>query len=576
MLAHFETIWNSRETPFNSPPQFFNYFQTNKAALFKDAMIKPVRVKAGLGDPPKNYHNNDPECMNNVIKMKVERKKHSSLDEFCSQMKSLVQDQHSHLIRAITRRGEYRLHPMFKKFELSPSKWFEMSETDRQKHVTKLNSAAKKLATASLSQAHDPNQSSSSINSSATDTTSDTSAGITSCSTSGEPQASSRSAPSATPAHNTLDWTLTAQICDNTTIPLSTISGIWEKAEVLLRDPSAITKAPVDGEARMVRSYSQPCRPHLVQILKDGKIVCDQNCPIWASIKICSYCVAIAHSIGCTSKYAMWFSENTHKPINLTKLTTQKVTRDVGKKPSNRHSQLKGPKQAITARTQAISSSSTTSTASAVSVTHTSQSYSNQNPIQLSSLSPCGQSTSGYFPTQNQFGFSHTSTPTQLGFLPTHMQTPVTFPPALASLGLPLNSTACTPTTSLVYPSQLSFTTGVPFTQPSRLVFRVCKLNNRITTCYGCRAKFMRGADGSVPVPPFDLILKCSEMREYYGKDGNKRQKENCNTYYHPNITCIRAKHPDFKLCDIEIEDAVWGTLLQSHFDLLQCAFNFH
>lgn len=34
----------------------------------KDSMLKPVRVDAGLGDPPLEYKNNDPESANFIIK----------------------------------------------------------------------------------------------------------------------------------------------------------------------------------------------------------------------------------------------------------------------------------------------------------------------------------------------------------------------------------------------------------------------------------------------------------------------------------------------------------------------------
>ncbi len=74
-LQVLEVIWNNREQQINSPPQFFSYFKKNKVAVFKDSMIKPVRIKGGLGDPPVENHNNCPECMNNVIKMKVDRKR---------------------------------------------------------------------------------------------------------------------------------------------------------------------------------------------------------------------------------------------------------------------------------------------------------------------------------------------------------------------------------------------------------------------------------------------------------------------------------------------------------------------
>ena len=106
-------------------------------------MIKPVREGAGLGSPPKEYHNNCPECINNVIKMKVDRKQ-SPLDDFCSKMKSLVQDQQNHLIRALTRRGEYRLHPAFREFEVNPSKWFALTEAARTSHVQRLRNSARK------------------------------------------------------------------------------------------------------------------------------------------------------------------------------------------------------------------------------------------------------------------------------------------------------------------------------------------------------------------------------------------------------------------------------------------------
>ena len=115
----------------------------NKASVFKESMIKPVREKAGLGSPPKQYHNNCPECINDVIKMKVGRKQ-SPLDDICGKIKSLVQDQQNHLIRAGTRRGEYRLHSAFREFEVNPSEWFELNERSRSKHIQDLKIVARK------------------------------------------------------------------------------------------------------------------------------------------------------------------------------------------------------------------------------------------------------------------------------------------------------------------------------------------------------------------------------------------------------------------------------------------------
>ena len=111
--------------------------------------------------------------------------------------------------------------------------------------------------------------------------------------------------------------------------------------------------------------------------------------------------------------------------------------------------------------------------------------------------------------------------------------------------------------------------------QSHRYLFWVCKRNKRITTCFGCRSKFTCAADGSLPVPPLDLILKCTESRAYYTKDGGLQEKENSNTYYHPNVSCIKKKHPEFQFTDVCLDDATCSTLAPSHFELLKSVFNF-
>lgn len=61
---------------------------------------------------------------------------------------------------------------------------------------------------------------------------------------------------------------------------------------------------------------------------------------MWTSLKICSHCVAVVHSLDCVSKYVNWFTTNAK--TNLTKITTSCIGANVGKKPSqNRYSQRK-------------------------------------------------------------------------------------------------------------------------------------------------------------------------------------------------------------------------------------------
>ena len=112
--------------------------------------MTPIREKAGLGHPPKEYHNNSQQCINNVIKMKVKRER-SILGEFSCKMKPSVEDQQNHLVRAFTCHGESCLYLAFPNL-----KWTHLHslnyvpESTHINHVPKLNSATckyvKKLA----------------------------------------------------------------------------------------------------------------------------------------------------------------------------------------------------------------------------------------------------------------------------------------------------------------------------------------------------------------------------------------------------------------------------------------------
>lgn len=94
-------------------------------------------------------------------------------------------------------------------------------------------------------------------------------------------------------------WTINpkgiTRIEKGTALPLVTTSGIWEKEGEIATASHTITTAPVDGNARMVKSRSNPLRPHLVQVPAGEKIVCDENCPTYGDftqdlLPLCSCC----------------------------------------------------------------------------------------------------------------------------------------------------------------------------------------------------------------------------------------------------------------------------------------------
>ena len=138
-----------------------------------------------------------------------------------------------------------------------------------------------------------------------------------------------------------IDYTLYSRIAENSMIPQTIIHSILQKAEELVSSSNAITTAPVEGVVRMVKILSHDSRPHLIQLYQNGKVVCDENCPMSTSLKIYSHCVVVAHCLDCTQDFIGWFTSHSKK-LNLTKLCTSNVMQNVGKKPSqNRYSQRK-------------------------------------------------------------------------------------------------------------------------------------------------------------------------------------------------------------------------------------------
>lgn len=262
--------------------------------------------------------------------------------------------------------------------------------------------------------------------------------------------------------------------------------------------------------------------------------------------------VAVVHCLDHTKDFIEWFTSHSKK-LNLTKLSTSNVTHNVGKKPSqNRYSQRKA-KPPILSRTLHSSFTSPQATISPPFF----------DP-------PCASSSGMSFGYQQQSTFPNwwTSCP----YPPWGAETPTSLTQNFSLT----NSFANSFGNSTNYDASFNtayFNTSSP--KNDRYTFWVCKLNKRITTCFGCRGKFTRAADGSLPVAPLDMILRCNESRPYYDRDGMLKEKENANTYYHPNISCIKMKHKDFQVEDIQLEEDVHYTLEASHFQLLQSVFNF-
>ena len=78
-------------------------------------------------------------------------------------------------------------------------------------------------------------------------------------------------------------------------VSLSIVSK--ESAELLKTDGVIVSAPGVGNDAKYVLSYSGQ-KPHLVVPKKRGSYTCDQDCPDWKSLKICSHSVAVAELCG--------------------------------------------------------------------------------------------------------------------------------------------------------------------------------------------------------------------------------------------------------------------------------------
>ena len=291
-VATLGAKWNEIESSSSQvSPGFHSWFVRYKADSIKSTMLKPVREQAGLGCPPEQFTTNQSEAINSVIKNQVGYKSHQ-LMEFVEHLKMVVDEQDHEVERAVIGRGKYRFDSAYAYLEVSPSKWFKMSEKQRQDHLAKIAKAK----------------------------VSNTTSRIT-------PPSSSQSVRSS----KTLSVDVNS-VAAKVSVPLECLIGIWQKAEDLLQSPSDMSPAPGQPEkARMVISRSGK-RPHLVLPSKQG-FKCDSDCLNFKSIGLCSHTVAVAECNDSLKEFHCNF-EKSHKKPSFTSLALHDVTAGSGRKGS--------------------------------------------------------------------------------------------------------------------------------------------------------------------------------------------------------------------------------------------------
>ena len=108
--------------------------------VLKTSMLRAIRQKAGLGNPPCSFTTNASESVNAMLKMKVDYKR-NDLPVFLDKVKELIQEQDEEIKKAVIGRGKYVVNSEFKKFVKTEEEWFvKMKDAERVRHLQRFSS----------------------------------------------------------------------------------------------------------------------------------------------------------------------------------------------------------------------------------------------------------------------------------------------------------------------------------------------------------------------------------------------------------------------------------------------------
>ena len=105
-----------------------------------------------------------------------------------------------------------------------------------------------------------------------------------------------------------------------TSVPEGVADGIWNKATALVSDAEAITSAPGCGpKDKMVKSKTGVA-PHLVTNKKESQYACDDKCPQFKSIAICSHVIAAAQTNNDLENFMKWYRSKSKRQVQTPNL----------------------------------------------------------------------------------------------------------------------------------------------------------------------------------------------------------------------------------------------------------------
>jgi len=579
-VAYLMEKWSlNDDADQDSFAKFCSWFYVYKKEMIRDTMLLPVHEQAGLGSPPEPFYNNASECINNVIKVKVDYKK-NELPVFISKVLDLIREQQQEAEKAVLSSGKYSL--CCSNLEVPESKWYTMSREMRKQHINKFNKVSitclfkeplttvkgskNSLQSSSKALSYSDGSSGVELHANTTDKEKDTALSAIPLFLSVPVTKSSIESNTSTEA--SLSPTLPGPSCSSSTqsitlgssvqsvnmllyeklmplssrlsIPSAAIKGTANKAAEILQEDSAITNAPGHpGNAKMVISHSGK-RPHLVlPKKKSGGLSCDDDCPQYKSAKLCSHVVAAAqYNRELESFIASYLTMKTTP--NLTKLATSTMPKGRGRK--GRKTPTK--RKAIIPIQDRIELNPITSGKDA--------SLNASVQIQVSASSDAEVSVSPVYNTPTVYGQSVNSTPYPwYPFCSSPMLFPSLYPPMPTSayVSPTMSPGEIDPTSSGMYP------------------FRVHFISGNISVCNGCKGRYRPlGA-------PYDICLQHEEWRTFTPQGSSKQQIQFGNVYYHCSVPCVRVVWPSFIPQSVVVPLELKASLQPEHLNWLFANF---
>ena len=337
-----------------------------------EAMVRSLQV---IWDDREKEYNNP------LISYKTQ-----DLPQFVSSMKTMMINQKKEVEKAVAGIGEYRLVEAYRHLAVDTRKFFQMSDKQREKAVNA-------VFTTSLQAMELPPQGHTTLSScDHTPSSPKSNPDFGSLSTSISPDHTSLTNPdftspfatsislnnsdyispstrNRTPPFN-LDLTSPSlsSVCDHNTMPLCVherpvenplltvpipaylANKIWEESTKILASNGSVIPSPgCKNESEwLVKSNDLKRKsPYFVECRKNGQVVCEPNCGIYKSSKVCVHAVVVACHTQKLELYVQWLAKQKEGTVSVSKLASIGIPTGSGKKGCRRKASQKKSTKAM-------------------------------------------------------------------------------------------------------------------------------------------------------------------------------------------------------------------------------------